>query len=410
MITPPLPEYIPGKFVNRESEIALIEGMVRKLAEGGRQPGQPHVITIRGQRGTGKSWLSLHLKRTILSEIPSVKPLLIGLVSTINIEYRPQGIEKQTDEKFYALDQDAVEANSFVVETLMWIADNLGTTRMATADASELSNWMVRDIRQKLSHKVIVLILDSVFEAEWKYLKQLEEYVLVPLATLTNTLLVMTGRGSSYPWISPHLRMAEERSLGALKDIDTKKQLRLQVPEADLSNNEFKEIVEISAGNPMVNVLIASSPNKKETLDQTANLLLDIKTAKRNNPEIRDYFEALSILDGFGEEEIGPLLDSLHNNPKSETWSDEDKRRVKDEMLSTHLVRWESGKYVIDESVRRILESYLRMDKASGKWERLHRRATQLYEEWARKYTKHSKFFMNKANEHSKALKSEGLS
>jgi hypothetical protein len=389
--------------VDRDKEIATIEALSRQIIETGRQPGLPHVIAMRGQRGTGKTWLCLHLKRSVLSKMPRVISLLLNPVSTFDPAYKPQGLVAYKGEKFLSLDQSPYRPDDFCINILKWMAENLGTTRAEHADSTELSNWMTRDIKQKLSNNMIILILDSIFEIDWSYLKKLEEDVLVPLATLPNTLLIMTGRGNFYPWTSPYLRMAAETNLGALTDLDTKEQLRLQASGENLSSRQLKEITEISSGNPLINLLIAGNLDRKTVLDEAANLLLDIRSNKYR-PEIRDYFEALSILDGFDDEEIAPMLSAFNQDSKIETtWTDERKRAVKEMMIRTHLIRWENGRYVMDDSLRRVLDTYLKLSEEE-KWRRLHRRAMSLYEEWARTYKKHSKYFMSKARLHSEAL------
>lgn len=405
MDMPQLPAYSAEKFLNREDLINPIKEMAVKILGGKRKPEDPNVITLRGERATGKTWLALHLVRTVLPQIPGVEPLLISLVPTLEPGYIPQGTIVRKNERFFDK-ESSKDPDEFCVETIKWVAGVLDTTTAEKASASELSHWLVRDIKQKHSQKLIALILDSVFETNWDYLKKLEEYLLVPLAALPNSLIVMTGRGNSYPWVSPYLRITDEQRLGVLADEYLEKIIKEKTAQTGLTLEMVKEI---SGGNPGIAYLIAQSKDLdeiKSNLNYIANLLLDI-TSMKNDSKIREYFEALCVLDGFDEDEIGYMFSKYYDNIDYEIWTDDQKRTIKKKMLETNLIRWENGKYLMDTSARRVLEKYLEFQNRD-KWARLHQGAKDLYENWAKHFSKHANFFNAKAKRHNDILEKAG--
>ncbi|MBI3164235.1 MAG: hypothetical protein HYZ24_06095 [Chloroflexi bacterium] len=404
MTTPKLIPYSAQDFKGRIEEIKLVKDLTAKIASGKRKAEEPNVITFRGIRTMGKTWLALHLKRTILPQIDGVTPLLLGLSATFDPEnYIPQGTEKRDDELFADLDKLNAEnptPEEFCVKALKWIAKQLGTTTTEKAEPSELSRWLVRDIKAKYSHKVIALIVDSAFEANWEYLKKLEEYLLVPLAALPNALIILTGRGNAHPWISPYLRIADEQQVKALNCEETEKQVGERLKEIGVT---VEKLMDVTGGNPGLNYFFAYSIDWKSASDTIINLLLDIYSEKYTR-EIRIYFEALCVLDGFNEDEISLMLAKYHNDEKYVKMTDEDKRTVKQKMLETHLVRWKDGKYVMDDTLRRLAGYFLKSHRDNGKWERLHQGAKELYENWAERFPKHAEYFMTKAKYHADAL------
>ena len=71
-----LPPYAPELFVDRDEEIALTQHIIDQIRAGSAD--RPRTVVFRGERGSGKTWLALHLQRTILPAIRDVKPLLIN--------------------------------------------------------------------------------------------------------------------------------------------------------------------------------------------------------------------------------------------------------------------------------------------------------------------------------------------
>jgi hypothetical protein len=408
----PFFSYDPESFVDRETEIALVAGLARKLVEGGRKTGQPRAITIRGERGSGKTWLSLYLHRQELPKIPGVVTLLISLVPMFTQEYRPWGREPEKGEYFDIapdIQKDQQKNEELYKESykrvLVWISTVLGTTIAPHVTLDELSNWLARDLAQR--QQVFIFILDSIFEMDWGYLKDLESFFIAPLAALPNTIFVMTGRGKLYPWISPYLRVeVEERQLESFKENNVAEQIQRQAPNTKLSPEQIKKI---GGGHPLNNFLLATASDWTTEIDTIIDLLLDIKSG-RCHPIIRDYFEALCALDGFREEEIPYMLAAYYEDPKREKMPITDVRKMRDEMIATNLVRWENSKFIVDESIRCLLENFMKLPKNLDTWRRLHCRAYRLYGQWVEEYSKYADFYRQKLEWHVNRLKESGFS
>jgi hypothetical protein len=271
---------------------------------------------------------------------------------------------------------------------------------------SEIARWLAQTVEQQFKHRVLVLILDSVFEADWSLLEQLETYLLAPLAALPHVLIVMTGRGRLYPWASPYLRVeASDRALKPFTPEEVVEQLRRQAPDAE---HRAEEIVRLGGGHPMSNILLATSATQSEALDTVVDALLSVIPIDDQRQKARAYFEALCLLDGFREDEIPAMLAAYFDDPRYETFSTSEVRQVRDLLVKTHLVRWEEGKFILDKSVQHILENLLKM-KQPETWRRLHCRAYQLYREWADTYTRFSEYYTARADRHASVLLGAGL-
>lgn len=389
--------YTPGAFIDREPEIAAVTGLTRKLVEGGRKPGMPRAVTIRGERGSGKTWLSLHLHRHELPKIPGVVSVLISLIPMLVPDYRPYG-EKGKGEYFEIVPDERVsdqERQESCKSLLNWVSQELETTTAPDASLDELSNWLARDLEHR--NQTFVILLDSIFEVNWLYLKNLESYLLAPLAALPNVLIVLTGRGKLYPWISPYLRVeVEERKLEPFTDERIAEQIKQFSSETKLSVEEIKNI---GGGQPLNNFFLATSQDWMQEIDTIIDLLLDIRPGK-SRVILRDYFESLCVLDGFREEEIPHMLAAYYQDETRKTMSIIDVRKLRDDMVATNLVRWEDSRFKVDEPLRRLLETYIKTNKRE-KWQQLQCAAYTLYQKWAKEYPKYADFFLEKAAIHS---------
>jgi len=68
--------YSPETFVDREAETALVEGLTRHILQG--ETKRPRALMFQGERGSGKSWFSLHLAPRRSSDHPWVVPTRAG--------------------------------------------------------------------------------------------------------------------------------------------------------------------------------------------------------------------------------------------------------------------------------------------------------------------------------------------
>ncbi len=385
--------YSPETFVDREAETALVEGLTRQILQG--ETNRPRALMFQGERGSGKSWFSLHLARTVLPAIPGVTSLLIGLYPA------PEEWQPTENEYFIDVSPEVGDADMATRSILEWVAGRLNTTTAQDASPRELSTWLARDIEKAFSAQALVLILDSVLEADWNFLAKLETHLLAPLALLPRVLIVITGRGQLYSWESPYLRVdMESKQLEPFDETTIQHQLERQHISPHLSP---KEIHELGGGHPLVNLLLAQNEDTPEAMDEAVRVLLSVVQPAHRSRRVRQYFEALCVLDGFREDEM-ILMFTAYFGPDGGEWTTPRVRKARDECIRTHLMRWENSQFVIDKSLRLILLNTLQMQQPSTQWRLLEEQACQMYTAWAEKYPKSRSYYQDRAETHTRAL------
>jgi hypothetical protein len=439
------PVYRPDLFVNREQEIETVNRALQNIARGGGDAEQVRTIVFRGERGLGKSWLALHLHRSVLKDeaLPDyrIMSLLISLappperLTVGEQEWHIDDADKiaQGDEQHY---------EQLLQKLVAWVAEQLNIVRAPYAPVRDLSAWLAQDVKQKLEsepHLVICLILDSVFETNWSFLDHLERYLLAAFAALPRVLIVMTGRGRPYLWKSPYLRTErDEQSLTPFSVEQVVEQIRRSLSNAPdlppavagLSDEALtrlaQRVIDLGGGYPLTNELLASAFVRqaldrmagdesleqaldRETIDarvleDVANLLLEVVPGDRRH-RLREAFDALCVLkDGFRENEMPYLLAELRNTkPEGSAYSISAMRELRDRLLETNLVRWQDKRYVLDEAVRTVLEQRLKLQRKDV-WRRLHECAADLYATWAQKYPGSRGYFDQRAVYHRSIL------
>ena len=356
-----LPKYSPKKFVNRRQEIDLVMKQVHALLQ--RERPDTRTIIFTGERGTGKSWLLAHLRKKELGALSGLLTFEFNLQ-----EYDDWGPILAVADILRRLDDAIGKRNS-----------ELGIT------LADKSRNLMQDVRQSLEKHVLVLLVDHVYESDWKLLAALEDYVLGPLAVEPRTLIVMAGRGRAYPWKTPELRLkARFKKLEPFSEEQfTKKQLEKQQKKA-LSRAE--KIHQISGGNPLANYLLATYEDTATALDKVIDGMLETVPDEQRH-RVRDYLEALCVLRSFDEERIPTMLAAYYKDDTYRNWPYAQSRRVRETLVKWAFARWDADKggYVLDELTRKLLERYLETAQPD-RWERLQRAASQLYEEWAHDY------------------------
>jgi hypothetical protein len=444
------PVYRPDLFVNRKQEIETVNRALQNIARGGGDAEQVRTIVFRGERGLGKSWLALHLHRSVLrEEAPRMLPDYRIVSLFVSLSPPPEGLTVD-EREWHITDDDAhrIAAGDerhyelLLQKLVAWVAEQLGIVRAPYAPVRDLSAWLAQDVKQKLEsepHLVICLILDSVFETNWSFLDQLERYLLAAFAALPRVLIVMTGRGRPYLWKSPYLRTErDEQSLTPFSVEQVVKQIRRSLSNApDLSpavaglsdealTRLAQRVIDLGGGYPLTNELLASAFVRqaldrmagdesleqaldRETIDarvleDVANLLLEVVPGDRRH-RLREAFDALCVLkDGFRENEMPYLLAELRNTkPEGSAYSISAMRELRDRLLETNLVRWQDKRYVLDEAVRTVLEQRLKLQRKDV-WRRLHECAADLYATWAQKYPGSRGYFDQRAVYHRSIL------
>ena len=448
------PVYRADLFVNREKEIETVTKALENIARGDAE--QVRTIVFRGERGLGKSWLALHLHRSAIKEKASPRIPDYRIVSfLISLTPPPKEVGER---EWYITSNDISQIESgderhyehLLQELLAWIAEQLDIVRTPYASLRDLSAWLAQDVRKKLESErdlIICLILDSVFEANRSFLDDLERYLLAALAALPRVLIIMTGRGRPYLWKSPYLRLErEDQSLTPFSLEQVVEQIKKSLQKssqgspqespqdtliaANLSDEAIeqlaKKVINLGGGYPLTNELLARafvhqvlgrSPKSDDleqainsatiddkVLENVASRLLEVIPAQWRD-ELREVLNALCVLkDGFREHEMPYFLAELRDTkPEGPEYTIKAMRGLRDLLLETNLGRWQDARYVLDEAVRTVLEQLLKSQKREV-WRRLHERAVNLYEDWAKRYPNSRQYLEQRAEYHRRVL------
>ncbi len=378
-----LTDYAEDKFVGREKELNIALMTLEML--GDSSPPDKRTIAFMGERGIGKSWLLKHISYTIEKNSKNTILFKLNLADYANV--------------------DPVLA---VLDALKKFRDcfpNLNQT-IGSGTPAEASRRTLEEVREQIKKQILVVLVDHVYESDWKLLAGLEDYLLGPLAIEPNTLIILCGRGREYPWKTPELRLkAEFKYLEPLSETETAEQLKKQISE-DVASHA-KDIFESTGGNPLGNYLLGKEADPKAGLDAIINATLEMIPNQEKRQEIRKYLEALCVLRAFDEERI-PLMLAAYTpeNKEYAKWKYAESRKVRDDLVQGAFAHWDENKsgFVMDEMLRKSLESYVRSVKPDV-WKRLQEKALTLYEEWSKKYPRAKDFWVKEVEYHSGVMK-----
>jgi hypothetical protein len=393
------PEILPYNseyFFDRENEIEKVRSKIRAMLNG--ESVDRRTVVFRGERGTGKTWLLLHLKR---NEMPNWNKE----IEVLYIHFRDY-IEKQENE--FVVERDKLLDNFLEELIAQW---KLSLPPDATLQ--EKSYFLMNYLSNHLSYKILVILLDDVSSASPEFLQSLEEYWLKHLAKRRDVLVIMSTRGEMYRWISPELRLfVESYELGPFSREEItdyleqmERYLQAKGDEEGLPYQADEAVYEAGGGFALSTYWLARYGAGK--VDALIALLLEFIGDAHERERIRLYLEALSVLNpwqptdqrarGFREEEMQQMLPA-HPELSSQPWPMPEVRRVRDTLQRYHLLRWDGG-YVIDAAIRYPIAYALRHKKPKT-WQQLHDAAARMYREWGKKFARYRDYYDNLAQLH----------
>jgi len=381
-----IPTYSTVQFIDRQDEIRRINELVRQKQSGEAETTQ--ALAVRCERGSGKTWFSMHLKRSALSGLKKVKTLLICLAQpqentqTMPNEWVPPTPDFQEDQ---------------LVRLVSWVADALGARYADNPDPSELRHWIAKKVRQMDADHLLVVILDSLYDADPVLQKRIEEELFAPLLENRNVLLVLTGRGTPFNWtfeaLGPNAVPLELKPFSSEFAQEQIEKLR-DVIKPDGERYSLEEILTIANGYPIVIALLT----RGDELETVVEVLL----SPLENEMQRRMLEALSPLKQFREKEMLVLLKAGGVIPedKAENYVYE---QVRDPLIRSSLMKKQGGYIYLDENVRHVLCEYLRRCDPE-RWRKLNWAAYELYAKWAAdpKFRAQRDYYTDLADTHKK--------
>ena len=429
--------YDTDLFTNRKEEIGQLRGKILEA----RKPdsGESKVIVFRGVRGSGKSWLAMHLHRKVIQEELTQQGEHINSFLVMLDPKYPE--TKKRECIIDSLKRDASgschvpflnnEADACVSGLLYRMIEQLDEDNKPDfpigTPLHELSSNLVQLIKEWLStqpESVFVLFVDSILEKQYHtLLPALETYLLDPLARLSHVLLVLTGRsqttGLTKPFVRPKTRDVEIlKSFTATHIIE---QIKKHIEKTGITYEQSSEpqiekiaqtITELSNGHPEViaSIIAKILPEKSDLSNiqpssitaQVRGLYSELVDAMLGTDQaMRTDFEAICILNGFKKTEAKVMIDTYVVQTKRQHPGDIGE--IIDRLVSTSLVFFESGLYRVNASLRFVLEKYIEFNHPEL-WKELHNQAQQMYESWSVEYKEHEEYFQNRALLHAGAL------
>ncbi len=372
MSKPPL-SYNPAYFVNREEETRLVRETAQSLAQNGSLKERAFIFT--GQRGSGKTWLLHHLKDMLKEEFEKkARVVLIDLSKWSDLS---------------APEAFVCEVMSDFTQQIEAQARLMNDEEKESVPLDQWAEWLVHDVRQIAEQgRFLVLLLDSVYEAEWNHLSTLEDDFLGPLVVEPNVLVMMAGRGKPFPWRLPELWLYGKPQ--ELEPFDDESQIREMLHKMEGEEEKAAQIHQLSDGYPYVAWMLSQrdATEYQIAMAEALDYMLPPEIV-----DLRDKLDTMCVLRAFDEDRIETLLSCNHSEAAE----------ILNRLAEPKLTWYEQARrgYVLDDAIRYVLEQLLKI-KNPQQWQQLHEQAQSLYEDWSREWGEEWKA---EAQYHSQVLK-----
>lgn len=386
-----IPSFSNSQFIDRYEEIKVVEELVSQKQNGSQVVTQ--ALAVRCERGSGKTWFSLYLKRSVFLKNKNVDSLLICLSP-------PAGVTEIHPTEWISKESAFTEEQ--LSELVLWVASALGANWAQNPSLHEVQTWIANRVKHMEPDKLLVVILDSLYDTDQTLQKKLEEDLLAPLLETRKVLLILTGRGTPgnfmYEALGPNAKLLELKPFPRNYAQEQIKKIRKALTVYGKLYS-LDEILEIANGYPIVIALLTQGDDLEIVVDELLSPLVD-------GPQ-RKMLEALCPLNRFGEAEILPML--IAGGIASENWTLNDIRnKVRDPLIQSSLMKKQGGHFYLDENVRHVLCQYLDR-KHPSRWRELNRVVYDMYMKWVAepKFRAHKEYFEEKAAFHKKIVESD---
>lgn len=396
-------------FVNRAEEIDQVEELIQEV----RREGTGRAMHLLGERGSGKTWLMRYLHLVELQESPSEESVLsfyldFSTDAEANSGYGINLPELPLNEDASEYRFDSYEDNEDALLDLMKkIADKLDILYFFDSMLPDLSQRLRAGIERKCSveGKVVVLLLDDIYSRSESLLDLIEQHLLKPLLQLP-VVILLSGRGSPFDWISTELRLyAETISLKSFNKATMGEQIQKYLEYLGKKGNgtrgvdNLDEIYRVSAGYPYASLYLADRLREGNTISDVLDKLVDCLFGfigdEDQRREVIENVEALAILNpwevtedpktrwGFRINAVRVFL----NYYRQCKYGDEEKIDGSDamdifqELTTLRIVRWEQNiGYYIDEALRFPVVARMKA-KEPKLWRCLHWEASKYFKD-----------------------------
>jgi len=388
-------------FTNREKEIQLVK---RKVDEGRyHQPIIQPLVHFWGVMGIGKSWLLQWLfgsyRFTANGQEPGLKltfatlfdfgEFVISLWQPSSVVRFLKALIEQIREQ---IEQDA-EIWAFVGPQLEDFDDNAQDVLTGKGEVNELAERFVQIVNRLSQDLVPVLLFDTAEKLDGDVFFWLESHILEPILRQDRSVVVIAGRKEIPRWREFGTRQRLVRKqLQPFDEKETAKMLErrgVQVAE---------DIFFYTFGHPYAIQVLAQATKGQEFVPYLAQVEARFFLGIR--PDQQAILRILSTVRKFNIESTRYLLKKLLGDEYG-SWSDVRYLRLLESLEDTNLVWWETGQrgYVLDYTVRRILNRHLQLQKPT-EFVRRHGIALELYRRWIREYAKGCGPFVREALYH----------
>jgi len=357
---PALPEYSPKSFVEhaRQKEVEDVLGLIEAIRQDA--PVKSRVRAYVGEKGTGKTWLLKHIANKAKEK--GAQALFIDLQ------------DFKGKEPIFAISDILREVNKQLT----------GEEALLGVTLAEINQRVMENVRKQTKKRaILVLLLDHVYDkSDWGLLAYLDQYLLGSMSAEARTVIVLAGRGRRYPWKTAELFQAKPALLEPFSEEDTREQIRLQVPKPQVSLE--KPYVHTN-GYPMQNYYLALL-GFPAGLDASVQAILE-QVEENRRTKVREYLEAVSVLDTFDEDKIKWMLAAYYGDEEIKQWSFGRARAIREELVGYGFAKWDESAsgYVLDESVRISVGNVFQY-REPQRWEQLHRAGVAFIEHLKESY------------------------